>query len=189
MLRRVGAETAAARTESTPPSAAPGSAEVDRRIAARLVDESGWRGRRHARQRLADAGTAVNIARSTLDQVGRATAPHRERYRDAFDASKQADGELRRHQLSRMLRPDKSPDPLQQRVAALETWRRWADDEPVAVAEFADATAQLRSAVRNYPTGRLRQLCDPVHLVSLEIAVVPSGARHPLRRAGPSPSM
>ena len=142
-----------ARTEYAAASRRRESAEVDRRIAARLLEESGWRGRRHARQRLADCDAAVDVAGSNLDQVKTATRPHRQRYRKALDATKQADGELHRHQLSRMLPPDTSPEPLHQRAAALETWRRWADGEPVPITEVADVTRQLRDDGPSDPPG------------------------------------
>ena len=188
VLRRVSAETAAARTEYAAASRRLASAEADRRIATRLVNESGWRGRRHARQHLADADVAVIIARSTLEQAETATAPHRQRYRSAFDAAKHADGEVHRHQLSRMLRPDKSPEPLYQRIATLQSWRRWADSQPVSATEVADAMTQLRDDAAHDPTGHLRQLCDLVHLISPAILSARPGLQ-PLRRSGPSRSL
>ncbi|MGH9272616.1 MAG: ATP-dependent DNA helicase, partial [Ilumatobacteraceae bacterium] len=66
VLRRVRAETAAARTEYAGVIRRLENAEASRRIAARVVDECGWRGRHRARQHLADADAAVISARSTL---------------------------------------------------------------------------------------------------------------------------
>lgn len=187
VLRRVDNETAAARTAYAAATRRVEHAEVDRRGAARLLDESGWRRRRHARHDLADADAELADARSSLEHVRTVTDPDRQRHRNADTAATHADDELHRHQLSRMLRPDASPEPLHHLIAALETWRRWAAGAPIPANELADALAPLRDAAVNDPTGHLRTVCVLVDTISPEAATPAQLTQVPAhRRQGPS---
>ncbi len=189
-LDRVDVETSPARSRYASADYAVHDAEVEQRVAARLFAESGWRQRRPARRHLDEGDTKLTRARTLLGHVEREGAPAQQRHDEALRRVDDAREDLRHHELAHMLDRHLDPAPLQERVAALETWRDWADGAPVARAGVCQSIAVLRDGAEGDPTGRLRALHDVLRASAVEdgIALHPTIDRSP-QISGPSLSL
>jgi hypothetical protein len=100
--------------------------------------------RRRARHDVNIAEGQLERADAYLKHTCQRTAPSIDRYQQAKIDREQAGGDLRRHDNVAWLdtRYD-IVDVHRRRVQALETWRRWANGDAVAVKHLADAVRTL----------------------------------------------
>jgi hypothetical protein len=109
-------------------------ASRDRAAAEWRLDHSPLLQRRQARREVAAAENDASWANHQLDQARARAGPHVERYDQATANDASAALDLNRFYARRVDRTLDSIRDLQQRCAALDTWRRWAAgaaaDEP-----------------------------------------------------------
>jgi hypothetical protein len=119
------------------------------RQAQRALAESGYFGRRTARNELAEAAEAVTTAETTLGELSVRARP----LLDQRNSLRSELEDLRRHErINRPLRPlDHTGDRLeaiQHTVAALDVWRAWAAGHTVHPTRLVDAAVDLRQSER-----------------------------------------
>ena len=143
-LRVVDEHTRRDRAELADASSRVAQARRRRDAAARVLNTCGLRGRRRARRALAVADDRLDQTTASLKTVEHRVSPAVATYNAANDAVRQATDAARGHELiSQLGRPHDHAIDLHSRVAALETWRRWADGDPVNLDALAAAVQTL----------------------------------------------
>lgn len=122
---------------------------------------SGRRGRRQARRELAVVDDRPDQVRERFEFVERDTAPAVAVYETACHDARQASDAIRDHDLLRQF--DAPHDhALEARISALETWRRWAEGEPVNIDAFVAAAETLNDPRVRMDTNAYRVLGDVI---------------------------
>ena len=139
-------------------------AEAAERDAQQRLDQSGLRGRRHARTELADANETVAGTRQLLAAAQeKARDPHSLRA-VARDQIESARAELRTHDMYDRWRY--LPEHLQaarEHLDALDVWRDWAYGKPVDTDRLVEAVRSLQEHATHQPDDGTRLLADATH--------------------------
>lgn len=139
-------------------------AEAAQRAAQQRLDQSGLRGRRHARTELAATDETVAGTRELL-AVARAQArepfARRNIARTQIETARDA---LRTHDI--LAKWHYFPEHLAAaaaRVDALDTWHDWAADKPVTQDRLVEAVTTLHEIAAHEPDNGTRQLTNVIH--------------------------
>jgi len=139
-------------------------AEAARQAAQQRLDQSGLRGRRHARTELAAANESV-ASTSELLAVAREQAREPNAQRNiARTQIEAAQDTLRSHDM--YAKWHFLPERLSvagARVDALDTWHDWATGKPVTQESLEEAVATLHEIAAQEPDNSTRQLANVIH--------------------------
>ena len=122
-------------------------ARQDHAAAERRLTGGGRRGRRQARRELELAERVLDRVTAILERTRQHSAPHIEHYRAALTHVDEVRADLRHHDLGTQLDAIARRLPeLQQTVAALDTWQRWANGDTITVDGAGDTVEVLIAA-------------------------------------------
>ena len=160
-------------------------AEAAQRAAQQQLDQSGLRGRRHARTELADTNETVAGARQLLATAqDKARGPHSLRA-VARDQIENARTELRTHDMYDKWRY--LPEHHQagrEHLDALDTWRDWANGKPIDNDRLVAAVESLHEHAAHQPDDGTQLLADATHRWAakrgIELRAAPQPAIKPI---------
>jgi hypothetical protein len=127
------------------------------------LDSARRRDRRRARAEVDIAERRVGRAAEYLERTRQRTATSISHYDQARRLHDNAAEDLHRHDITARVDHRRRPvDASQRRVHALETWKRWADGQPLSVERLREVATNL-AADRDPSHAQFRALEDTIH--------------------------